>query len=213
VSATANRNEESGRGGRRVGRAVAVLMLSLSAIAVVATGAIFTDDESVSNDFTTGTVDISTSPTSAVVSSANMAPGDRSNGTLIVANDGSLELRYAIQRSATNTDVKGLRDSLRLRVGLQSGGSCDFPYFNTDGTTTTLTNDTQLYEGLGFPATATNTVGDATTGAQLNDRVLAAATNEVLCVSVVLPTTAGDALQDATTTATFDFVAEQTTNN
>ena len=39
------------------------------------------------------------------------------------------------------------------------------------------------------------------------------AANEVLCFGVALPTSAGNGVQDATTTATFDFVAEQTANN
>jgi hypothetical protein len=148
-----------------------------------------------------------------VVAAGNMAPGDRSTGSLTVSNGGSLQLRYAVQRSADNTDGKALGAALRLRIALRGGAACDFPYYNADGSTTTLTDDTQLYEGLGFPTSATNTIGDIAQGAQAGDRTLAAASSEVLCVSVVLPTSAGNALQSATTNATLDFVAEQTANN
>ncbi len=193
----------------------AVVALGVMSMAVgLVTQALFTETVSVgSNTFTTGTINISTSPTTALLTASTMAPGDRSTGSITVTNAGSLQLRYAIQRLADNTDAKLLRDALRLRVSLRGGGACDFPFYNADGSTVAHADDTQLYEGLNFPATATNTVGDAATGSQAGDRTLAAAGSEVLCMSVVLPTTAGNTLQSATTTATLDFVSEQTTNN
>lgn len=199
---------------RRIGTALVVLAIAGAALAIAGTGAIFTDSQSVdANTFNTGNVDISTNPTTAVLTNSAMAPGDRTTGSIVVTNGGSLQLRYALQRSATNADSKALRDSLRLRIALKGGGSCDFPYYNTDGSTTTLSDDTSLYEGLGFPGTATNTIGDAAQGSQTGDRTLNAAASETLCMSVVLPSTAGNSLQNAATTATFDFVAEQTANN
>lgn len=198
---------------RRIGSALLVLAIAASALAVAVTGAIFTDSASVgSNTLNTGTVDISTTPTSSVLTASAMAPGDRTNGSVLVTNAGSLQLRYAVQRSATNTDSKGLRDALRLRIGVQAGGACDFPYYNTDGTTTTLSDDTAVYEGLGFPGTATNTIGDVAQGSQTGDRTLNAGGAETLCMSVVLPLSATGP-QAAATTATFDFAAEQTANN
>jgi spore coat-associated protein N len=199
---------------RRMFSALVVCALAVSAITIAATGAIFTDSASVGpNTFTTGSVDISASPASAVVSASNMAPGDRSNGSITVSNAGSLQLRYAVQRSATNTDSKALRDALRMRVALRGiDGSCGFPYYNADGTTTTIGDDSELYEGLGFPATPTNTIGNVTQGFQSGDRPLNGGTNEVLCVSVALPS-AVTGPQTATTDITLDFVAEQTTNN
>lgn len=212
--AEAERREAPQRRDRRRRRtAFVVLVLSVASLGVAATGAIFTDTQQVdANTFTTGTVDISTTPTSALLTASAMAPGDTVNNPITVTNAGSLELRYAIQRSADD-DGSGLRDSLKLRIGTQAGGACDFPYYNSDGTTTTLSDDTELYEGTGFPGTATDTVGDTTEGQQTDDRVLAGSANEDLCFAVVLPTSAGNDLQDATTTAVFDFVAEQTANN
>lgn len=198
----------------RLVSAVVVLLLALSAMSISVTGAIFTDTASVgSNGLTAGTIDITTSPVSALLTAATLAPGDLIQNSLTLTNAGSLQLRYAIQRSATNADLLGLRDVLRLRIGLRGGASCDFPYYTTAGATTTLTDDSQLYEGLGLPGTATNTVGDVAQGNQAGDRVLAAAASEVLCFSVVLPLSTGNLLQAATSTATFAFVSEQTLNN
>lgn len=199
---------------RRVASAAFVLVAAVASIAVVATGAIFTDTQSVgSNAFTTGTIDVSTTPASAVLSATSMAPGDSDEASLTVNNAGSLQMRYAVQRSATDADSKNLRGSLRLRIALQAGGSCDFPYYTTAGTATSLTDDTQLYEGLGFGGTAADTIGSAVQGSQSGDRTLNASASEVLCFSVVLPTSAGNTLQNATTDVSFDFVAEQTANN
>jgi hypothetical protein len=56
-------------------------------------------------------------------------------------------------------------------------------------------------------------VGDASQGSQAGDRSLDAATSEILCFRVSLPSSTGNAFQGATTTATFTFSAEQTANN
>jgi hypothetical protein len=130
-----------------------------------------------------------------------------------VNNAGDLELRYAIQRWADNVDAKALRDVLRIRVGLKGGAGCDFPYYTAAGAVTTLVDDTQLYEGLNFPATATDTVGSATQGANPGDRVLAPLATEDLCFAVMLPLATTNAYQGAATTAAFEFVSEQTANN
>jgi len=195
---------------------VAILAIGiLSFGARVATQALFTETVSVgANTFTAGTIDISTSPTSALLALSPMAPGDEVNNPITITNAGTLDLRYAIQRFADNTDALGLRDVLRLRIGLKVGAGCDFPYYATDGTPVSpLADDTPLYEGLNFPATATDTLGSAAQGAQANDRVLAAGATEDLCFAVIMPLATGNALQAATTTATLDWVSEQTANN
>src|SRR6185369_9580196 len=77
--------------------------------------ALFTDNKSVgANTFSTGTVIISTNPTTALVTFSNMAPGDAVSAPITVSNDGTLDLRYAISSTATNTDLKGLRGQLLL---------------------------------------------------------------------------------------------------
>ena len=194
---------------------VAVLAIGvISTAAGFVTQALFTDTAPVAaNTFTTGTIDISTSPATALLTNVLMAPGEIIEAPITVTNAGTLQLRYAIQRLADNTDAKAMRDILRLRVGLKNGGACEFPYYDTAGSPIVLVTDTELYEGLNFPATATNTVGDVAQGSQANDRVLASLATEDLCFSVVMPLSTGNAYQNATTTATFDFVSEQTANN
>ena len=180
----------------------------------VATQALFTDTQSVgANTFTAGTIDIATAPVSALLSLSAMAPGGEVNNPITITNSGTLQLRYAVQRLADNTDSKALRDELRLRISSKVGASCDFPYYNVNGTVTTHTDDVQLYEGLTFPAAATDTVGSAVGGSQAGDRVLNASASEDLCFAVVMPSSVGNAHQGAATTATFDFVSEQTANN
>lgn len=178
-----------------------VITAGLLAALAGAGSALFTSQATVpSNAFTTGTVVISTSPTSALITYNPMAPGDKVTNPLTVSNGGSLELRYAMTTSATNTDSKALKDQLVLTV--KSGvTTCTNAGFGVDGT--------QVFSGaLGSAA-----VGDPTPGNQTGDRTLAASSNEVLCFQASLPTGTGNTYQNATTTATFTFDAEQTANN
>jgi hypothetical protein len=167
---------------------------------------VFTDTASVpSNTFTTGSVDISTSPASALVTYSNMMPGDKVTAPLTVTNNGSPELRYAVTSLATNTDAKGLRAQLDLRI--KSGvTTCTNGGFDTDGTLlygpADLGNDPAI-----------NVIGDPTQGADTGDRTLAGSGSEVLCFQAELPLSTGNPFQSATTTATFTFEAEQTVNN
>jgi hypothetical protein len=189
---------------------LALLFLSAAAITTYSvSNALFTDQDVVGgNVFNTGTVILTTSPTSAVWASVTTgSPGDRATGFLTATNGGSLALRYAISGSNTNGTLAA---GMNLRIALRVGASCDFPYHNTDGTNTTLTDDTQLYSGLLSTAVL---VGSNAQGNQAGDRPLAAAASEVLCFAVVLPTTAANALQGLNNTATFTFDSEQTTNN
>jgi hypothetical protein len=178
---------------------------AFGAFSVLSTSALFTDSASIgANAFTTGTIDISTSPTSALVTYSGMAPGDATTQSLTVSNAGSLELRYAVSGSATNADSKGLKDQLVLTIKTIDVTTPGTPCDNFDGT--------QLYTG-DMDSTDGKLVGDATTGAQSGDRSLAASASETLCFRVSLPSSTGNAFQNATTTATFTFDAEQTANN
>ena len=55
--------------------------------------------------------------------------------------------------------------------------------------------------------------GNPAQGNQAGDRSLAAAANEQLCFVATLPLATGNAFQNATTTVSFTFDAEQTKNN
>ncbi|MGH2784232.1 MAG: TasA family protein [Actinomycetota bacterium] len=179
--------------------------IALLAVGMVAgapwalTHAIFTDSQAVgSNVFSTGTIDISSSPTSALVSFTAMAPGDKVTAPITVSNAGTLSLRYAMTTAISGSST--LSDGLTLAV--KSGvTTCSNAGFGTDGTS--------VYSG----ALTAGAIGDATQGSQGGDRSLAASASEVLCFQVLLPTTAANSLQSLSATATFTFSAEQTANN
>ena len=159
--------------------------------------AVFTDSKAVAgNAFTTGTIVLGVSPASALLTSSNMMPGDTLPGTLVVSNSGTGALRYAMTSASTNADAKGLMNQLTLTV-------------KTLGTSCALFDGTSVYAG----ALASALFGDPTQGAQAGDRTLAGAGSETLCFRATLPLATGNAYQNATTTTTFTFQAEQTANN
>jgi predicted ribosomally synthesized peptide with SipW-like signal peptide len=178
----------------------AVVLVGLATVTVTSL-ALFTDSAAVgANVFTTGTIDINATPASAVVTMPAMAPGDQVTAPLTVSNDGTLELRYAIE-STTTEDVLAGELVLTVKSGVTT---CDDANWAADGTT--------LYAGQ-LGSTGTDAiVGLAAAGIDAGDRVLVASTNEVLCLNVTLPL-ASTAGQGVTTTATLDFLAEQTANN
>ncbi|MFH1140104.1 MAG: TasA family protein [Chloroflexota bacterium] len=157
------------------------------------------------NTFSTGTVDITTAPTSAIITYTTMAPGDTVVGSLLVDNTSTLKLRYSVSSSAT-TSTPELKDQLVLTI--KTGvTTCSTGGFDTDGT--------QLYTG-DMDSTAGKLVGDVTGGWQTGDRTLAAGVDETLCFKGALPIGTGNAYQIApnnTATLTFTFDAEQTANN
>jgi predicted ribosomally synthesized peptide with SipW-like signal peptide len=190
---------------RKIAATLAIVGL-LAGLGAFGALSIFTSTASVpDNAFTTGTVIITTSPTSALITYSNMAPGDKVTQPLTVSNGGSLALRYAVTSLATNTDSKGLRSQLDLKI--KSGvTTCTNAGFDTDGTL--------LYgpDDLGSDP-AINVIGNPTPGPDTGDRPLATSGSEVLCFQAALPLSTGNAYQNATTTATFTFEAEQTKNN
>ncbi len=179
---------------------IAVLLVGVAAIAVTSL-ALFTDTASVgANSFTTGTIDINAAPVSAVVEMPAMVPGDQITNPLTVSNDGSLELRYAVQ-STTTEDVLASELVMTIKEGVTT---CDDANWAADGTT--------LYSGPLGSTAVDPILGSTTPGVDAGDRVLASTASEVLCFNVTLPLSA-TAGQGTTTVATLDFEAEQTANN
>lgn len=181
------------------------LVLALGAMSAAAFSlAVFTDTASVgTNTFSTGTVELTTTPASTAITLTGMAPGSVVTDDIVVTNAGTLALRYAITSTATNTDTKALKDALVLTIkedDVATPGAC------------TAFDGVQLYTG-DTDSTAGVLVGSTTQGAQAGDRTLAAATNETLCFRVSLALATGNTVQNATTTVTFTFTAEQTANN
>jgi predicted ribosomally synthesized peptide with SipW-like signal peptide len=187
---------------RRLRRSLLILGIAATAAIALLVSAVFTDTATVDdNTFTTGEVDISVSPATAAIGMTGMAPGDQVTAPLTVTNDGTIELRYAVT-STTTEDVLAAELDLTIKSDVTT---CDNANF--DATGTVLYGPADLGSTTGI-----NVIGDPAQGAQAGDRTLAAAADEVLCFQVELPVdaTAGGGL---TTTATFDFIAEQTTNN
>ena len=178
----------------------------LSMLSGLAGLAVFTDSASVAaNTFVTGTIEISTSPSTAYVTFSDMAPGDtvQPDAGIVVSNDSStLEMRYAIT-STTTEDVLAAALDLTIReidVTVPSTPCDDF-----DGAVIYATNDLGSTGGI-------DVVGNPAQGADSGDRVLALGTSETLCFRVALPLSATGP-EGITTTATFLFEAEQTKNN
>jgi spore coat-associated protein N len=190
---------------RHLSRILVVLLLVgvVAASLGVASNAIWTDSEDVdANTFSTGTLDIGTSPTTALVTFSDMAPGDEVTAEITVSNDGSLDLRYAVT-STTTEDTLAAQLDLTIKSGVTT---CTNGGFDTDGTVIYTTGDLGSTTGI-------DVIGDPTQGADTGDRTLAATANEDLCFNVELPSSTGDSFQGLNTTATFTFAAEQTDNN
>ena len=167
--------------------------------------ALFTDQESVDSTFTTGTIVLDAAKVDALVlTTSALMPGDAVTDDVVVENDGTAELRYAMTSASTNADGNALRNSLTLVVKTVDVTTPGTPCDNFDGSTTLFTG------ALGATSAA---FGDPTAGADTGDRVLAAGANETLCFRVSLPSSTGNSAQGASTTTTFTFDAEQTSSN
>ena len=180
--------------GRRRGHIAALLALALVSGSLGAGAlslALFTDSQAVTgNAFTTGTIDISTTPATALFTVSNMMPGDTRSQSIGVNNAGTGALRYAISTAV----VTGPALAGQLQLEIFAGATC---------------TGTPLYSGaLGSAA-----LGSNVQGAQPGDRSLAGGANETLCFTATLPLATGNSFQNTSTNVTFTFDAEQTANN
>jgi Camelysin metallo-endopeptidase len=183
---------------RRVGLFASVVLTGTIAVGGVASSlALFTDSDALGgNAFTTGTIALGLNPTTALLTSSALMPGDNVNGTLVVSNSGTGQLRYAMSSSSTNTDGKGLATQMTLTI-------------KTLGTSCATFDGTSVYTG----SLSAAAFGSNAQGAQAGDRSLAAGASETLCFRASLPLSSGNGYQNATTTTTFTFDSEQTANN
>jgi hypothetical protein len=165
--------------------------------------ALFTDQASTTDNlFSTGTIDIAASPATAAVTMPAMAPGDEDTAPMLLANNGTLELRYSAI-STTTEDVLAAELVLSIRSGV-SAANCTDANWDASGT--------EIYSGVLGTMAGTALFGSNAAGAQAGDRVLAAGASEDLCLNVTLPLSA-TGIEGLSTTATFVFDAEQTVNN
>jgi spore coat-associated protein N len=174
----------------------------LSALAVLTLGAgsfslaQFTDSDSSTWSFTTGTIAIDSSP-AVVTAVTGMMPGGVAADSLTITNTGNATLRYAMTTTATNALGDQLDVAVR-GVDLDTVGCGSF-----DGAVIVAAG-TQL-NGASF--------GNPAQGPHAGDRVLGAGASELLCFQVSLPLSTDDTFQGASSLATFTFDAEQTLNN
>lgn len=151
-----------------------------------------------SDTVTAEQIEISTSPSSKVVTFRGMAPGDSTASTITMSNNGDSQLRYAIASSATNDDGKGLRDQLQLIIRAVDP-TADPPCHDLDGAL--------LYSGK-LGGSNGVLVGDTAAGSQSEGRTLDPGASKTLCFQVSLPPDTGNTYPGAVTTATFTFGAE-----
>jgi Camelysin metallo-endopeptidase len=194
---------------RRRRRLLGLLLLGILLIPSIGasylTLALFTDQETVDADFTTGSIVLDAAKIDALVlTTTGLMPNDTVTDDVVVENDGTAQLRYAMTTSSTNGDGKNLRSVLTLTIKTVDVTTPGTPCDNFDGAST-------LYNGVFGASTAA--FGNPAAGDQGTDRTLNAGANETLCFRVHLPDTTGNAFQGATMTTTFTFDAEQTSSN
>jgi hypothetical protein len=192
---------------------LALLMAGTALISVAGASmslAVFTSSVTAdANAFTTGTIVLGVSPATAILTSANLMPGDSvpagTPGTAVtVSNAGTSTLRYAISGTSTDADNKHLNTVLLITIRQPDGNS---------GSACTAMTGNLLFGPAVVPTAGVNMVGDPTQGQQSGDRSLSSSTNETLCFKASLPLGTGNAFQNTTSTYTFTFAAEQTANN
>jgi hypothetical protein len=143
-------------------------------------------------------IDIATEPTNAVFSVQNMAPGDRVEKQLTVYNAGSSELRYAFVSAASENMLAA---QLVMTVQLGREEECS-------------QGDAVLYgPDVAGSISGVDVFGSVLMGHQAGNRILTAGAAELLCIFVELPLHTSNAYQGASTTLSFNLVAEQTLNN
>jgi len=112
---TALTGVERGPGRLSQERRLAIMaLLGLTALSLGAgtmSLAIFTDSDASTGTFSSGTIDITSSPTVAFTVT-DMVPGDATTQALTIANAGTASLRYALTTAATNA----IGDALTLTV-------------------------------------------------------------------------------------------------
>lgn len=183
-----------------------LVITAVAAIATGATGAYFTDSDTITaNTLTTGTLDLTTSPTSAVISFSNLAPGwnyhDASHWGYdhptyaIVTNTGSLPLKYRMRAVATGgTYDSNMLDEVLCQVAVDTGTPAGIVnIFN--GKLGDLTNWHVLDTNFG-PTGHTGWWG----------------TGEQVRIYTAVPTTVGNELQGQSITFDIVFDSTQTDN-
>lgn len=155
------------------------------------------------NRLSSATVDVELGSRTVQVESDNLAPGDRSVGSIEVVNVGSLPVRYAVVSDAS-ADPLGQWLTWELWEK-QAGRNCDSSPAPVD----------PLIAGLVLGSaglTSQSILGDVAVGLDPGDRILQPGSNDILCVAVTFELTAPDSVQDRRLDQGFTIVAEQHTD-
>ncbi|MGB5925872.1 MAG: TasA family protein [Dehalococcoidia bacterium] len=190
-------------------RKILTSLMIIAVLAVLITAgamAVFTDQQTnPDNVFTTGTVILGIDPATAMFTVSNMAPGDVEYGGLEVANNGSLELRYAMNTTADDTST--LDEQLDLTIDVVTGPGVDTIWYTADD----VVGEANIYGPDGVLSSAF--FGNPATGNQTGDRTLASSASERLRFKATLPLNTDNTYQGTTCTVAFVFDAEQTASN
>ena len=169
---------------------------TLSGAVWAGTFATFTDDATSSSTFSSGTVNLELADEVddaydfASLSTSNMKPGDVKYATLKVENAGTIASTYTMTSAESEAALSG-----ELQLGAVVGAaSCDATGY---AAAVTL--------GTGIVIAA----GDLSAAAIPTARALGAASSELLCFKVELPSATTDTFQGLTTTSTFTFALTQ----
>ncbi|MDX6649843.1 MAG: spore coat-associated protein [Solirubrobacteraceae bacterium] len=177
-------------------RTLAALGLALAAVGVaVGSGASFgAQTANPSNTFSSGTLTMSNSKDNlAVLTAANMKPGDSATGTVDIANTGSLDGTFSLSRPVVDdSDVANPMSQKMNLVVRDCGTFVDATAPVCDGT------KPQVYAGTIAAMTDTNTLGTYTPSDKHRYEFVATFDPSV-----------GDVYQGASTTATFQWNAVQ----
>lgn len=189
--------------------AMGLLMVGALAASIGTAGAslaLFTDSETVDATFSSGSIILDAGKIDALTfTSGVMMPGDVRTGEVVVENDGSGQLRYALSTSSTDASSDN-GDPLYTVLTVAVKG------IDVDGV------GCGSFDGAVITAAATlgassNVFGTPAAGGGNGERTLNATSSETLCIQVALPLATGNEFQSASTVTTFTFSAEQTANN
>lgn len=150
------------------------------------------------NQLTSATVSVSVGPNTVPIDVRTMAPGDRFNGEIVIENDGTLPLRYALitELSPSTQDLLAVLEWTIAAAPVS--GDC------------TSSRRSQVFDGR---VTAATFFGNPAFGEDPGDRVIAPGRTEVLCVEVELPLGVTNAFQGAEATVDLIMLAEQATED
>jgi len=156
------------------------LFSAVAMIAFVAAKASWNDVATISDsNFTTGKLDITTDPTTALFNVAAAFPGWSQTREVTVTNSGTVAFNYVIaDEKISGDDILWQSSALHLKIGTTDGGS-------------------DVYDG---------TLKDLTMG---SPRTLAATESETLYLTLSLDNSAPNTLQEKTLAVAFHFNATQ----